>query len=69
MKKFLLLGAAITMLSVTACKKDYTCKCTGTGILITEVEYEKVKKDDAESSCKEVEDANKIFDPAASCSI
>ena len=28
MKKLMLLGAAVAMLSVTACKKDYTCECT-----------------------------------------
>lgn len=73
MKKLMLLGAAIAMLSVTACKKDYTCTCTydplGTGSGTSSYEIEKAKKQDAEDSCQAAEDTYKILDPNASCSL
>ena len=68
MKKLMLLGAAIAMLSVTACKKDYTCACTvSTGNI--DLEFENAKKQDAEDACQAAEDTYKILDPNASCSL
>jgi len=58
--------------SFTACKKDYTCKCTydlsGTSTTIS-YEYTKVKKADAEEACELSETAWKLVDSGASCSI
>jgi len=68
MKKLLILAGAVAMLSVTACKKDYTCACTVSSGNVS-YEYEKVKKQEAEDACKDTEDGFKILDANASCSL
>ncbi|MBL4755408.1 MAG: hypothetical protein JKY52_17650 [Flavobacteriales bacterium] len=72
MRKLLFLGAAVTLLSVTACKKDYTCNCTFDstgGVADITFEIKKAKKQDAEDTCKATEDTYKLGDPKATCSI
>ncbi|TVR80972.1 MAG: hypothetical protein EA412_03905 [Chitinophagaceae bacterium] len=52
-----MLGAvALLGLSMTACKKDYTCTCEdATGERVVVGEFENVSKSDAEESCESVE--------------
>ena len=64
-----MLGAAVAMLSVTACKKDYTCSCKSTVWGDSENALGKQKKADAEDACAEFETGFKLLDPDASCSI
>lgn len=52
----------------TSCKKNYTCTCTVAGGSIA-IEYEKVKKADAEDACSSAETTYKVADPGASCSL
>ncbi|MFH1321878.1 MAG: hypothetical protein ABII90_14660 [Bacteroidota bacterium] len=69
MKKVLAIIAIVAFAaSFSACKKDYTCSCTVSGLTIT-AEFLKVKKADAEDSCSSLETTYKIADPNASCSI
>lgn len=43
---------ALFAVSFTACKKDYTCSCTGSSLAADiDYTYEKVKKDEAETAC------------------
>ena len=73
MKKVLtILAIAAIAVSFTACKKDYTCTCThdlfGTATS-TKYEYEKVKKDDAETACSDTEVVHKLAEASATCSL
>ena len=52
--KMFFAAAAVAMISLASCKKDYECECTyeqggATGSAI--YTYNDVKKDDAEASC------------------
>ncbi|MEN9442729.1 MAG: hypothetical protein RLZ33_2806 [Bacteroidota bacterium] len=49
MKKVLFV-AALGMLTLASCKKDYTCECTINGLTSTST-MKDVKKKDAEKSC------------------
>jgi hypothetical protein len=49
MKKFIAI-AALGVLTLASCKKDYTCSCTAAG-LTTDSVYKDVKKKDAEKAC------------------
>jgi len=72
MRKLLFLGAAVAMLSVTACKKDYTCNCTfdsASGTPDLKIEIKKAKKQDAEDTCQAAQDTYVVADPKASCSL
>ncbi|TVR80971.1 MAG: hypothetical protein EA412_03900 [Chitinophagaceae bacterium] len=53
----LMLGAvALLGLSMTACKKDYTCTCEdGTGERVVVGEFENANKSDAEDACEAFE--------------
>jgi len=54
MKKLLLSVAAFALVAttMTSCKKDYTCACSGNSFLPTaDYKYTKVKKADAEDAC------------------
>ena len=60
------------MLSVTACKKDYTCTCTfdsTTSVPDIKLEFKKVKKDEAEDGCSSAQTTYQIADPKAACSL
>ena len=49
MKKLVLFAsAAMIVLSVASCKKDYTCTCTVFGITVSQ-DYNDLKKKDAET--------------------
>lgn len=58
MKKLVLAIAALGLISLTSCKKDYTCSCTtfatGSGIdgQTIETKTGKMKKKDAEKKCE-----------------
>lgn len=52
MKKFSILAvAAIFVLGLSSCKKDYTCTCTYPSGDPESVTYKDVKKKDAEDAC------------------
>ena len=73
MKKVLaILAIAAFATSFTACKKDYTCTCShdllGT-TTPTMYEFEKVKKDEAETACGDLEVIHKLVETTATCSI
>lgn len=75
MKKVLaILTIAVFATSFTACKKEYTCSCTYndpiTGITVTlDHEFEKMKKQEAEEDCEDLEAVHKLVDSTATCSI
>lgn len=50
MKKIIFAIAALGLISLTSCKKNYTCECTIAGTT-TSSETGKVKKSDAETYC------------------
>ncbi|MGC4056907.1 MAG: hypothetical protein QM743_02150 [Chitinophagaceae bacterium] len=51
MKKVIFAIAALGLISLTSCKKEYTCSCTAAG-QTTDVKTEKkVKKSEAEDMC------------------
>lgn len=68
MKKILAV-AALAVFVLASCKKDYTCKCTFTNGSVLNLEYSKVKKKDAESSCSNAETTYKAGDSGVKCSI
>jgi hypothetical protein len=67
MKK-LMLVAVVAAFGMVSCKKDYTCECTVSGATL-KVEYSKVKKKDAETSCDSAETTYKQADASASCTL
>ena len=69
MKKVALLAAVVGMFSMTSCKKDYTCECSGDSEYTSNVEIKKAKKKDAEATCDAAETSYKMIDDAASCSL
>lgn len=50
-KKILLLGFTATLVLFSACKKDYKCVCSENGTEYTFFEYQKVKKEAAQTFC------------------
>ncbi|MFA6149860.1 MAG: hypothetical protein WC716_00980 [Chitinophagaceae bacterium] len=67
MKKLVLAVAALGLISLTSCKKDYTCSCTG-GTIPYEYKYTKVKKADAKTACETQNTAYKAIG-AGSCAL
>ncbi len=68
MKKVLFLTAVLA-LAMTSCKKDYTCECVDsdrTNPYDFSYTYKKVKKKDAEASCKA---QNDIYSPDWTCKL
>lgn len=59
MKKLVLAVAALGLVSLTSCKKEYTCKCTFMGTS-TEAKSGKVKKADAKTWCDNANTSAKI---------
>ena len=51
MKKLVLAVAALGLISLTSCKKEYTCSCSILGTT-SDTKTGKVKKSDAKSSCE-----------------
>lgn len=72
MKKVFAL-AAMAMLVLASCKKDFTCECTadtnGNGSTTTEYDFIDQKKSDAEEGCEAQEQNLKQVDPNASCEL
>lgn len=66
MKKLVLAVAALGLISLTSCKKEYTCACTIFGTT-TEAKTAKVTKSDAKSQCEALDAQAKPFD--GSCSL
>ncbi len=66
MKKIVLAVAALGLISLTSCKKEYTCSCTVFGIT-SDTKTEKVSKSDAKSQCEALDTQAKVFD--GSCSL
>ncbi len=58
--------ASIFTLSLTSCKKDYTCSCT-TGGVTTSTEFKDAKKADAQDACDALSALNAIG--GGSCSL
>jgi hypothetical protein len=50
MKKIILV-AAVAMLVLASCKKDYTCECTSSLLGVTSFVIEDSSKSDAEDGC------------------
>jgi hypothetical protein len=60
MKKLLSIAAVtVALVSLSSCKKDYTCTCTfsgsGAGLPNQVIEYKDVKKKDAKESCDQAQ--------------
>jgi hypothetical protein len=57
MKKLVLAVAALGLISLTSCKKKYTCSCTitagGVSTTIEGTSEEKMSKKDAKTQCEE----------------
>lgn len=51
MKKVIFAIAALGLISLTSCKKEYTCSCTGAGQTTDVKTGSKVKKSDAKTWC------------------
>lgn len=66
MKKLVLALAALGLVSLTSCKKEYTCSCNILGVT-TEAKTAKVKKSDAKSQCEALDAQAKPF--GGSCSL
>ena len=60
--------AAIGGLFLASCKGDYHCHCTANGTQ-PEVDYENVKKDDAQASCDAYLAQLQQTDPNATCEL
>lgn len=72
MKKLLALGMLLGALSLTSCKKDYTCSCSynnGMSDTTFTVMYESAKKSDAEEACDASQASFQIVDANASCTL
>lgn len=68
MKKVtLFLSVAALAFSFTSCKKDYTCKCTGSGGWSYDIALNDYKKKDAEDVCTTAKTTWAAF--GASCSL
>ncbi len=66
MKKLLVVAAVAVVALSSACKKDYTCSCSGTNFSGDFV-YKNVKKKDAKDACST---QNTSYAPAGiSCSL
>ncbi|MBX3163940.1 MAG: hypothetical protein KF900_05625 [Bacteroidetes bacterium] len=70
MKKIVMI-AAVVALSMASCKKDYTCECSGGSIPagLAKIEYKKVKKKDAQSSCDALSSTYAIYGTGISCEL
>lgn len=61
--------AAVTLISLSSCKKDYACVCSAFGLSGEAEVIENSTKKDAESRCEEIEKASKETVASATCSI
>lgn len=46
--------ASLSLLALTACKKDFTCTCSKSGTGPTTFDVDNVKKSDAQDACNKV---------------
>ncbi len=71
-KTFAILSlVAFAAISLSSCKKDYTCECTWKieGAPTINGEIKDAKKSEAEDACKAIETTSKVLDPAVSCKL
>ena len=70
MKKVLSVAAVALFVAGTmsSCKKDYTCSCSGDSWSL-DIQYTKVKKKDAEESCSSAESTYKAGDATSTCTL
>jgi hypothetical protein len=63
--------AAVACFVMSSCKKDYTCKCTGTGLpdQYSNIEIKDAKKKDAEEACNAFNTTYKIYSSDINCSL
>jgi len=52
MKKFILFLGAVTVLSLTSCTKDWTCKCTDNNAETTYYQIPDATLNDADNTCE-----------------
>ncbi|MBX7225095.1 MAG: hypothetical protein K1X55_03635 [Chitinophagales bacterium] len=68
MKKITISGVALMlMLSLTSCKKDYTCSCSLGGVELEKIQYKDMKKSEAQDKCDEKNDIAVLV--GGSCSL
>lgn len=70
MKKLLFVGAFLFLgsLTLTSCKKDWTCECTVFGQTGSDVIKDKTKKD-AKAECQKNEDDGSAFGIPVNCKL
>lgn len=67
MKKFFIPAlAALFIVGMTSCKKDYTCTCTVDGVS-TSATIEDASKSDAQDACDELDAINSLL--GGSCTL
>jgi len=66
MKKVVLV-AAVAMLSLASCKKDYTCECTTASGIKTSTVFKDAKSSEAEDACSTLSTLSSIS--GGSCEI
>lgn len=70
MKKVFVGVAALSVLALVSCKKDYACSCTFEDSSKNYVvDYTKTKEDSAGNLCDMEGDLNKIFEDFKNCSL
>lgn len=72
MKKSMFYLGSLLLITISSCKKDFTCTCTYTQLGVSQtapLEYKKVKEKDAEENCNATEETYKKIDPQAKCSL
>lgn len=62
-------AAAVAMISLSSCKKDYECNCTVDGMTIPTISINDAKKDDAQTTCDQAETTYASGGASASCAL
>jgi hypothetical protein len=71
-KKMFFVAAAVAVLSLSSCKKDYTCDCDITVLGMTQSSSTDIldsSKDDAETACDDLETEANTALSEASCTL
>lgn len=67
--KLILSVFAISLLTLTSCKKDYNCTCSSGGVSVDSETYYGVKKSEAESNCENYESDVQQYNSSITCAI
>jgi len=67
-KLFIIIAVVGVAISISSCKKDYTCDCTYDGQTVS-AEINNAKSSDANAACDELETLYKASDSSASCTL